>query len=238
MTDSASAAGRPQTPPPIHATDSGAEIAEKMNPFGIPVSLYALSPEATADALRELPNDRERERFRDFADRVIGRAYVSQERVLEEVEEQSIARGLRLDFAAQRALTIEAVGRHLRLGMIEQYVADEIWAAVRVALDERAAAGEGAGATPSHAAPDFDTLKAFLQDKYKHDRLYGRGEEYGDTVVRSRLEDLERNGHDLISHHESKTGETVYFRFDGARLVECGQPPRRHAAHRQEGTSP
>lgn len=223
--------------PPIEATDDDETIADKMNPFRLEVSLYALPPDETTDVLKVLPSNAERERYRDFAERIVGRAYLSHERVLNELDEQAAARGLDLPWEEERSLTGEALDR-IRRGMIEQFIADEIWEAVRATLDERARRLEGGhtkGASTAHPVPDIGELKTFLVSKYKHDRLYGRGDEYGDTVVRSRLEDLGRNGYDLISHHESKTGEVVYYRFDGTRLAECEPPPMRPAARSEEG---
>jgi hypothetical protein len=67
-----------------------------------------------------------------------------------------------------------------------------------------------------------ETLKQFLVKHYKHDRLYGRGEEYGDVVVASRCKALVLNGFDLVSQFESITGEAIYFRANShGEMEEC-----------------
>lgn len=67
-----------------------------------------------------------------------------------------------------------------------------------------------------------ETLKQFLIKHYKHDRLYDRGEDYGDVVVDRRGLDLKRQGFDLISRFESVTGEAIYFRANSlGEIEEC-----------------
>lgn len=138
-------------PPPINATDDDETLADKMNPFRLEVSLFALPPDETTDVLKVLPSNAERERLRDFAERIVGRAYLSQERVLNELDEQASARGLDLTWEEERALTGAALGR-IRRGMIEQFISDEIWEAVRATLDERAEQEEAGAAAPSPSA--------------------------------------------------------------------------------------
>lgn len=60
----------------------------------------------------------------------------------------------------------------------------------------------------------FDQVKRFLQKNYRYDRLYGRGQEYGDAVVASHLEmmqQLERGELDevFISKFEHVLGKAV-----------------------------
>lgn len=60
------------------------------------------------------------------------------------------------------------------------------------------------------------THAEWLNKFYRHDRLDGRngrewGENYGDIVRKSHAEDLELLGYDVISRHESNTGEAVWF---------------------------
>lgn len=54
---------------------------------------------------------------------------------------------------------------------------------------------------------------------YKHDRLFGRGDEYGNVVIASALESVKSDGKFSISRHESKSGEPIDFRLDGVSLV-------------------
>lgn len=64
---------------------------------------------------------------------------------------------------------------------------------------------------------DFLTLqvRSAIIGNYKHDRLYGRGKEYGDLIIKSAIEDVKKHGKFSISRHESKTGEHVEFCLDG-----------------------
>jgi hypothetical protein len=51
----------------------------------------------------------------------------------------------------------------------------------------------------------------WITDSYKHERLGGRGAEYEAAIREYRRKDFIKDGYDLISRHESKTGEAVYF---------------------------
>ena len=62
----------------------------------------------------------------------------------------------------------------------------------------------------------FEQAKKFLVVNYKHERLYGRGQEYGDCVVNSELESLRRlaNGeldNLCISRYEHATNKTIFY---------------------------
>jgi len=61
-------------------------------------------------------------------------------------------------------------------------------------------------------------LKEFLISHYKHERLYGRGEEYVDAVINGRIESLTNFGSDCISRHESNTSEAVFFQVEWAKV--------------------
>jgi len=63
----------------------------------------------------------------------------------------------------------------------------------------------------SSKVSDVSTVEDFVKRYYKHERLYGRGKEYGDVVIQSHKTDLEIYGYDWISPHESITGELVSF---------------------------
>lgn len=58
---------------------------------------------------------------------------------------------------------------------------------------------------------EVETVKDFLDRYYKRDRYTGRGEDYAAVLVKSHGDDLQKNGYDLISHHDSKIGEMVYL---------------------------
>jgi hypothetical protein len=51
----------------------------------------------------------------------------------------------------------------------------------------------------------------FLDRYYKHDRYRGRGADYAAAVLASHQRDFERDGYDIISRHESVTGEVVAY---------------------------
>jgi hypothetical protein len=64
--------------------------------------------------------------------------------------------------------------------------------------------------------PTYEELYAFLKAHYKHERFEGRNADpyhpdYSHIVTRGRMRDLEKQGYDLISRHESRTGERVIF---------------------------
>lgn len=56
----------------------------------------------------------------------------------------------------------------------------------------------------------------FIREHYKHSRFEGRndaiwGRDYSYRVAQSGLNSLENFGYGLISQHESKTGDAVYY---------------------------
>lgn len=61
----------------------------------------------------------------------------------------------------------------------------------------------------------YDELYSFLKARYKPSRFEGRNDrdypDYAGDVTRGRLADLEQRGWDVISHHESVSGEMVVF---------------------------
>lgn len=65
----------------------------------------------------------------------------------------------------------------------------------------------------------YGLVKAFLIEWYKHDRLYGRGEEYGDLIVHRAAAELQRDGYGCISQYESKTGEAIWYRLEDGSVV-------------------
>ena len=56
-----------------------------------------------------------------------------------------------------------------------------------------------------------ERFKKRLIKIYKHERLYGRGSEYGNSVVASHWREFQENGNDFVSRHESITGKAVYI---------------------------
>lgn len=84
------------------------------------------------------------------------------------------------------------------------------------------------------ALPSYDDLYAFLKANYKHERFAGRDNrdgwgDYSGDVTRSRMTSLARQGWDLISRYESRTGEIVIFSAALAILdamPTSGQEPR------------
>jgi hypothetical protein len=55
------------------------------------------------------------------------------------------------------------------------------------------------------------SVEDFLDHYYKPERFRGRGEEYAAALIASHTADFERDGYDVISHHDSVTRETVAF---------------------------
>ncbi|HBC0308493.1 TPA: hypothetical protein I8P22_002414 [Salmonella enterica subsp. enterica serovar Napoli] len=63
---------------------------------------------------------------------------------------------------------------------------------------------------------DKDNHYRFLRDHYKHERFEGRnspvwGHDYAAYIERSARESLEKYGFSVISCHESKTGEAIFY---------------------------
>lgn len=60
-------------------------------------------------------------------------------------------------------------------------------------------------------ATDVDSLPDFLDKYMKHDRYKGQGDDYALAVLESHEESINRFSHTLISKHESRTGEAVWY---------------------------
>ena len=58
---------------------------------------------------------------------------------------------------------------------------------------------------------EADSIEDFIRNYGKHNRYYGRGNEYMNACLASHKEHLEKYGFDFITHHDSKTGETVAY---------------------------
>lgn len=66
------------------------------------------------------------------------------------------------------------------------------------------------------AVTDVSSVREFVETYYKTSRLRGRGDDYAELVIKSHEQHLADYGWDLISRHESRTGEAVtYFGLDG-----------------------
>jgi len=55
------------------------------------------------------------------------------------------------------------------------------------------------------------SAKDFSLRYYKEGAYQGRGADYVECVDQSRIEDIQKNGFSFITHHDSKTGETVSY---------------------------
>ncbi len=62
-------------------------------------------------------------------------------------------------------------------------------------------------------------ITKLLKQSYKPDRFYGRGANYANVVIGSKIEALKQFGHTLISHYDSVSGRAVYFYL----CKECGK---------------
>lgn len=60
-------------------------------------------------------------------------------------------------------------------------------------------------------AVSANSLEDFLEKYTKHDRHAGRGEDYVFIRIKSHQEDIDKYGFTFITHHDSKTGETVSY---------------------------
>ena len=56
-----------------------------------------------------------------------------------------------------------------------------------------------------------ESLEDFLEKYTKHERHAGRGPEYVAVRIKSHQEDIDKYGFTFITHHDSKTGETVAY---------------------------
>lgn len=63
-----------------------------------------------------------------------------------------------------------------------------------------------------------ESIEKIIRYNYKHDRLFGRGEDYGNTVIKSAVEEFEKHGYIVISRHESLNGEARFI----ALCSKCG----------------
>ena len=68
-----------------------------------------------------------------------------------------------------------------------------------------------------------ESVADFLDRFYRPDRYRGRGEEYAAVLLASHIRDFEANGYDIISRHDSVTGQVVAFFGDNP----CTHPTER-----------
>lgn len=62
-----------------------------------------------------------------------------------------------------------------------------------------------------YAVHDVHSVEEFLDKYTKHDRHWGRGEDYALHRIASYTQEFEEDGFTFMSHHESKTGEVVAY---------------------------
>jgi len=58
-------------------------------------------------------------------------------------------------------------------------------------------------------AVSAQSIEDFMTRYYKRDRYTGRGDDYAASLLASHREHYEQYGYDIISHHDSKTGDPV-----------------------------
>jgi hypothetical protein len=63
----------------------------------------------------------------------------------------------------------------------------------------------------SEYAVEAESVEAFVEKYYKHERLRGRGDEYAECIIASAKQYLSEHGIYFISWHESVTGDIVAF---------------------------
>jgi len=55
------------------------------------------------------------------------------------------------------------------------------------------------------------SIADFLERYYRPDRYHGRGEDYAACLLASHEHDFQTYGYDIISRHDSVTGQVVAF---------------------------
>lgn len=70
-----------------------------------------------------------------------------------------------------------------------------------------------------HCRVAADSVEDFLERYYLRDRYHGRGAEYAAAVLASHQRDFERQGYDIISRHESVTGQVVAYFSEPTQLA-------------------
>jgi len=79
------------------------------------------------------------------------------------------------------------------------------------------------------------SVSDFLDRYYKPDRYKGRGEEYAKCLLASHEANYERDGYDIISHHDSVTGNVVaYFGKSPPNFTRKSYPVRLRMGHRKK----
>jgi hypothetical protein len=58
---------------------------------------------------------------------------------------------------------------------------------------------------------EADSIEDFHNKYHKPQRYTDRGKEYMECVIKTGYEDMEKYGYTFITHHDSKTGETVSY---------------------------
>jgi hypothetical protein len=58
---------------------------------------------------------------------------------------------------------------------------------------------------------EANSVEDFHNKYHKESRYTDRGKEYMECVIKTSYEELEKDGFTFITHHDSKTGETVSY---------------------------
>lgn len=64
-------------------------------------------------------------------------------------------------------------------------------------------------------------MEKLLKKLYKHERLFGRGEEYAKLIINGDIEDIEKNNYAVVSKFESITGEGIAIYPQNGKLTFC-----------------
>ncbi len=56
-----------------------------------------------------------------------------------------------------------------------------------------------------------DSVKDFLEKYYRPERYHGRGEDYATAILVNHERNFRERGYDIISRHESITGQVVAY---------------------------
>lgn len=59
--------------------------------------------------------------------------------------------------------------------------------------------------------PQTMTVREFVEQYQKSERLHERGDDYAECVIASSEEQFTQHGYTVISRHESKTGEAIWY---------------------------
>jgi hypothetical protein len=72
-----------------------------------------------------------------------------------------------------------------------------------------------------------ELIKKFLTKHYRHDRFFGRGEDYANCIINSHVEDLINSGIGCISRFESNTGSALFYQVVDNKIKFLNHPYRK-----------